>query len=103
MIRPNCHYVYVLGVTKCPDCGADLVYKLPPNLAISTKKPAQPSDLVVVYISSDRANAVIAKSILGDAGIEYLIMDDWRGGGRVAFRVSSDDAEEARALLAGLN
>jgi len=102
MFCPNCRYEYKLGVTTCPDCGADLVYKLPPESAKALKKAEDEKDSVVVYISPDRPSAAIAKSILDEAGIEYFIFDDWRGGHRAAFRVHPDRAEEARELLEGL-
>ncbi len=31
-VCPNCKYEYVKGIDKCPDCGAELVDELPPEL-----------------------------------------------------------------------
>jgi hypothetical protein len=102
MFCPNCRYEYKLGATTCPDCGADLVFQLPPNSAKSPQDAENEKDLVTIYVSSDGPSIAIAKSLLDDAGFEYLISKDWRGAGRVDFRVHPDKAGEARALLEGL-
>jgi hypothetical protein len=102
MFCPNCRYEYKLGITTCPDCGADLVYKLAPKSAQSPNIADNEKSLVLVYISADGPSITIANSLLDDAGIEYLISKDWRGVGRVDFRVHPDKADVARELLAGL-
>jgi hypothetical protein len=79
-----------------------LVYKLPPESAEFPERPDPSKDLEVVFISNGGAVTALAKSILDEAGIEYIIFDDWRGGRRAAFRVHPDRAEEARELLEGL-
>jgi hypothetical protein len=102
MFCPNCKYEYKLGVTMCPDCGAELVYKLPPKAAKSPQEIDDAKDLVIVYVSGDGPSVAIAKSLLDEVGIEYLISKDWVGGGRVDFCVHPDKADEARELLRGL-
>lgn len=103
MFCPNCHYEYVLGVIKCPDCGADLVYALPPKPHEPPQGHEPQSGYVPVYKSNNLPNIAIAKSLLEDAEIEYISR-----GGRTGFAygrllVGADDAEEARALLAELD
>ncbi len=97
MICPNCKYEYNLGVTKCPDCGADLVYRLPSE----TTRKDLPFEPVVVLETMDYTAISLAKSILTDAGIEYFTQ---RGIGvrSLKFFVAADEAAQARELLKGL-
>ena len=116
MICPNCKYEYVHGVTKCPDCGADLVYKLSPKSVNGRSAgprhggqalgPADPSDVVIVYESDIGVDLSIAKEILDEAGIHYI---ESRKPGKffssehkMVIEVTSADAERARSLLAEL-
>jgi hypothetical protein len=102
MFCPNCHYEYVLGVTKCPDCVVDLVYALPPNPPKDKQAIESEQNLVTVFRSRIFPNLAIAKSILEDAGIEYITSGGRGGIGGNVIQVFPDDAEEAVALLADL-
>lgn len=98
MFCPSCKYEYKPGVYTCPDCGADLVYALPPE---HSKEPEPQVELVTVFQSRISPNIAIAKSILEDAGIEYATRGGWGGPGG-AIQVTSDKADEARTLLEGI-
>jgi hypothetical protein len=107
MICPNCKYEYLHGVTKCPDCGADLVYALPPTeSSAGLLGPADPSDVEIVYESDIGVDLAIAKEILDEAGIHYV---ESRKPGKffssehkMIIEVTSADADHARSLLAEL-
>jgi hypothetical protein len=101
MFCPNCKYEYKPGVATCPDCGTDLVYKLAPEQPNHLKKTEPQDALVTVFKSYDFAITAIAKSILEEAGIEYMTLGGRGRSGR-EFQVSTDKAEEARSLLAGI-
>ena len=105
MFCPNCHYEYVPGVTTCPDCGADLVYKLPPESAKPPQEPEGSDELATIFETNNFPDLAIAKSILEEANIEYIVISTggsyWGHSGR-AVQVSTGDAEQARALLADL-
>jgi hypothetical protein len=102
MFCPNCHYEYVLGVTKCPDCDVDLVYALPPKPPKDKQAKESEERLVTVFRSRISPNLAIAKSILDDAGIEYVTSGGRSGIGGSVIQVFPDDVEEAVALLADL-
>jgi hypothetical protein len=96
MFCPDCKYESKPGVYNCPDCGVDLVFALSPE---QLKHPKEPQvELVIVFQSRIFPNIAIAKSILEDAGIEYIAMGG-RGGSGGVLQVTSDKADEARTLL----
>jgi hypothetical protein len=107
MICPNCHYEYVPGVTVCPDCGADLVDAPPPKSATfaAPKDLEQSMDIAIVYETDIGVDLAIAKEILDEAGIPYLV---GRKPGisysehTMIIQVSADEAEQARSLLSEL-
>ncbi len=98
MFCPNCRYEYNRGIYKCPDCGVDLVYTLPPVM----QKPESELELVAIYTATDGSQIAFAKTILEEAGIEYMINDYPRSAHQAKFLVNSANAEVARALLADL-
>ena len=105
---PSCGEKFGWTVTECPECGVELVETRPgpdadPAIALTT-----------VLATGDPALIAIAKSLLDDEGIEYLLrgegLQDLFGWGRVGagyniltgpaeFVVRTDDAERARELL----
>jgi hypothetical protein len=107
MICPNCKYEYLHGITKCPDCGADLVYALPPKSDTfqAIKEAEQSADVEIVFESDVSVDFAIAKEILDEANIAYIegrrpnISYSER---KKALEVSAEDADRARSLLAEL-
>ncbi len=67
-ICPNCKYEYISGIKKCPDCGAELVDELPPEIILNE------SDWVVVYTTSFDYEAEMLKDNLESAGISATIL-----------------------------
>lgn len=65
---PNCKYEYVEGIAKCPDCGEDLVDKLPPEIILNE------ADWIVVYTTSFDYEAEMLKGNLESAGISVMIL-----------------------------
>ncbi len=99
MFCPNCRTEYREGVTTCADCGAALVVELPPDI--------ENSELVTIFQSHELSEVAIAKSILEEAGINFIA----KGGmskeilsvGPVEIVVDRDDADYARGLLQALS
>lgn len=104
MICPECGSEYRDGYSRCGSCDVDLIEPAPaePDLA-----------LVKVYETGNAALVPLFESLLGDAGIEYLMknepIQDLFGWGRfgsnmnyavgpVEFYVREDAADEARAI-----
>lgn len=112
MYCPECGSEYVTGVTECADCGVALQAAPPPT-------PDPPEDVVLVpaYETGDAIRVALVKSLLEEAEIPYLArneqLQDLFGFGRlvpvnpvsgpVIFMVPEAHAEEARALLSGLD
>lgn len=67
-VCPNCKYEYVNGITKCPDCGEDLVDELPPEVVLNE------ADWIVVYTTSFDYEAEMLKGNLESAGISVMIL-----------------------------
>lgn len=65
---PNCKYEYINGITKCPDCGEDLVAELPSEVVLNE------ADWVVVYTTSFDYEAEMLKDNLESAGISAMIL-----------------------------
>jgi hypothetical protein len=108
MICPECACEYREGFTRCSDCDVDLVEPL----------EAEPEmQLVQVYEGANPALLPLVESLLNEAGIEFMkrgepLQDLFAGGrlfggnqvvGPVEFLVRTEDAEQARALLAGVD
>jgi hypothetical protein len=107
MICPNCHYEYVPGVTTCPDCGADLIFALPPKSAEfkAQVEPEQSTEVVIVFESDIGVDLAIAKEILDEAGIAYIAGRKpgiFYSAHKMIIQVAADDSERARSLLSEL-
>lgn len=98
MFCPNCRTEYMEGITVCADCGAELVAELPPEL--------NEAELVTVLEARDLAIVALAKSILEEAGIDYVAKGELPmeqlAVGPMEIQVDKNDAELARDLLADL-
>ena len=109
MFCPNCRYEYRPGIESCPDCGAELVAKLPPipPKSIKDNHPENSPKLVAVFETYVLPEIAIAKSILDEAGIDYISRDHLAEAayfmdGPSSIMVASDDAERAHELLANI-
>jgi hypothetical protein len=98
MFCPNCRTEYMEGITVCADCSAKLVVELTPE--------SHESELVTVLEARDLAIVALAKSILDEAGIEYVAKGELPmeqlAVGPMEIQVDKNDAEQARDLLADL-
>ncbi len=108
MFCPNCRYEYKSGVVKCPDCGTDLVYALPPKSSLAReglREPEPGAEAEIVFESEIGADIAIAKEILDEADIPYIegrSPSAHYGEHKRAVQVSGEDADRARSLLAEL-
>ena len=101
----ECGAEYRQGVSVCSDCQVLLTAEFP----LEPQSVAQPDvELVTVLTTGNDAVIPVAKSLLDDAGIEYLAKNEGFHGlfpvsrFRVEIQVRQDDEEEARQLLADL-
>ena len=99
MYCPNCRTEYREGITVCADCGAALVAELP-------LKPVEMPELVTVFETRDISLLLLAKSMLDEAGIEYVAKGELPleqlSVGEVEIQVDRQDKEMAADLLHGL-
>lgn len=92
MFCPGCKSEYREGYARCRSCDLDLVQE-PPDVL-----------LLKIYETSDPARIAAYKSLLDDAGIEYLAENEGvqqlfgLGNGSVEFYVQADAADEARKI-----
>lgn len=108
MFCPNCRAEYSKNIRECSDCKISLVPELPPEPKIEYK------DLVTVFMSTDSAKLIIAKSLLDNAGIQYWAkgegLQELFGGGRIGtgynvlvrpveLQVDQEHSKTAMALL----
>jgi len=103
---PKCKYEYVKNVTKCPDCGVDLVEELTPDEDVIT---LEYNELITVFESLNPVDIAISKSILEDANIPYYakneaISSSFTGLGFAAIelQVGIKDVEAALEILKDL-
>lgn len=97
---PNCKYEYVKGIDKCPDCGAELVDELPPEIILNE------ADWVVVYTTSFDYEAEMLKGNLESAGISATILSQKDSSfpapgdlSIIKLLVKKEDAESAVTFL----
>jgi len=115
---------YVLGVSVCPHCGAELVEMVAPEVVGSEPPrdlehdPAPESRFEPVFECTDPSEVAIVKSLLESEGIRYVTsgeeqFDAFRGSlspfrfhpaaGKVLFLVTENQAERAREILTELD
>ena len=70
---PKCRYEFVKGVKKCPDCGTELVDKLPEEQPVSIK-------WVPVGTLQSSLYGDMAKELLEKNGIPALLITDFFHG-----------------------
>jgi len=111
---PRCNSEYEDDASRCVDCEAELV-EGPADDPIEEVHPE--SDLEGVYATGNPAIIPLIKSLLTDAGIEFMVkgesIQDVIGWGRlggfnniagpVEFFVASEDALTAREILQHLD
>lgn len=97
---PECKYEYVEGIKKCPDCGADLVNELPPEIILNE------ADWVVVYTTAFDYEAEMLKGNLESAGISATILSQKDSNfptpgdlSIIKLLVKKEDAESAVAFI----
>jgi len=97
---PRCGAEYREGFASCSDCRVALVTE-PPE-----ESPPVDVDLECVFESTNPALLAVVKSLLEDAGIDYLSSGDAQFSVLpvlpVRIEVDHSRAEEARALLEDL-
>ena len=93
------------GITVCADCGTALVNDLPPEEP--DNETIDDIELVTILESTDIATLTIAKSILDEAAISYMVKGelamDVYPVGPFSLRVDAKDEAKARELLEALN
>jgi hypothetical protein len=98
MFCPNCRTEYKQGIVVCTDCGAKLVNELLPE--------ADERELITVLETGDLAVVALAKSMLENAGIEYVAKGELPmvqlAVGPVEIQVDKDNEAEALELLESL-
>ncbi len=113
MFCPECQMEFEDSTTDCPNCGMPLV-------AYSENDPDPETDDVLrervpVLVTTNRTVALMARSFLEEAGIDYLAIGDLPNGlpstgpngaipgnGPVEFQVLPQDALEAKEILGDL-
>jgi hypothetical protein len=112
VICPKCGAEYQDGFTRCSDCHVDLVE--PGAQPEAAAKPADRgaallTDPVCVYQSTQRSGLPLAESLLRSAGISFVASGEHvqqltglDAFGPAKIYVSSDDADDARTVLADL-
>jgi hypothetical protein len=116
MYCPECGCEYREGFTECSDCHVTLRPGEPPD-PLPDASPGPPRavienlELVPVLACGNAAQLALARGVLDDAGIPYLLNDYGASvsrlgehgvywGSSATIQVASDRAREAQALLA---
>ena len=71
MFCPECRTEYREGYTQCSDCQVPLIQDLP-----SEPEPQPHMTLVTVLETVDRNLLIVAKSVLDDAEMDYVVEGD---------------------------
>lgn len=93
-----------MGILVCADCGTDLV----PVLPLEEEKPDEPQDnIVTVYQTRDQSLLPLIKSMLEEAGIEYVAQGELPmthlAVGWVKIQVNEKDESQALAIIESIN
>ena len=108
MFCPECRAEYREGFTQCSDCQVPLVQDLP-----SEPEPQPHMTLVTVLETVDRNLLIVAKSVLDDAEMDYVVeggsITDPLGAATLYGRrrptrlqVAEKDEQASRGLLSSL-
>ena len=111
MICPKCGAEYMPGFMQCSDCLVDLVEPgSEPEAVAEPAVPAELTDPVCVYRSTQRGRLPLAESLLQSAGIPFVAAGEHLQQitgldvfGPAELYVSSADADDARLVLADLD
>ena len=87
---PNCHYEYIEGIEKCPECGARLTQAPPPQEEV-------PPEYVRLTTLSDPAAAMAMQVALQEAGVPVIVQTYGPVTGALA--AVADDITEDYAVL----
>jgi hypothetical protein len=70
---PQCRFEYTAGVSRCPDCGAELVDSLPAD------EPAAQSDFaeVELCVVTGELHAKLLQNALASQGIRSRVQSPW--------------------------
>lgn len=105
MICPKCEYEYVEGITKCADCGEDLITSQDFEGHL-----VHHSDWVVIYHTSENYEAEMLRANLEGAGVETQILQQkdrsYPAVGDLAvvkILVKKSDAESAKTIIDDIN
>lgn len=105
MFCPKCKAEYRAGFEKCMDCDVELIKTLP----VESDNKDHHSDrleLVTVLVTVDQGKLALAKSILQEAGIPFITMNEgyvpWGTLWTPQLQVSESDSETALQLLKDL-
>ena len=70
---PSCEYEYEYGIGECPDCGARLVEKLPPEKEVEEVEGVEDIEWVQLARINSKATAEMLKEALENAGIPVVM------------------------------
>jgi len=112
MYCPECLCEFRDGFTECSDCQAPLKFGQPPELRPDPKQNGRSDlELVTILECANPSQFALVQGILDDAGIPFLVNGRAPGPDPIhgidarfhlAIQVPSDQANEARGLVASL-
>ena len=110
MICPECGAEYMPGFTRCADCLVDLVEPGSQEVAPERDHDETLAEVVCVYRATQRGRLPLAESLLRSAGIPFIASGEHLQQltgldvfGPAELYVSAADADDARAVLTGLD
>jgi hypothetical protein len=109
-ICPGCGREHRAGLNVCPACGAPLAADKPES---EPGEDARGFELSTVLATSDAGLIAVAKSLLDDAGIPFMVRGEGIQGlfpgnlnvvlGPAELQVNARDRQEAKAILSKLS
>jgi hypothetical protein len=103
MFCPKCKSEYREDFYKCSDCGADLVYQLPPE----TSDSFSDEKFVEVFSTYQQGDISFIKSVFDGEGITYFFEGESSimliaAGAYARLLVKADEADRAKEILRDL-